>query len=278
MASSTLDITQGRLPSTAPFDLRDVTHFSPHSLWRTPLVGLRHGDLWIDYPFPESYNGLGANQSDPQLATETKKRIAAHVETIVGEAVRAGMPEMATRWSIEELLTNATQYGQTKGSQRAGLVRLEWRVDNDDVGPVCALAMTNPCRTLFDPSRFARMTIEEFTSLDDTGPNAHVGTIGLISFLAQGTKLCYLWELQSGERVKLYMALMPEDYPQRPANYDELMKPTRVTVEKFDCNNHAVPYTFAQFERAIKSALPAESVTVSCVIAGPRTSENASRS
>lgn len=273
MASSTLETTQGKLPSTAPFDLRDVTQFSPHFLWTVPLAGMRHGDLWIDYPFPESCNGLASNKRDPALAVETKQRISAHIETIVAEAVRAGLPEMAIRWSLEELVTNATQYGSSNNSDSAGLIRLEWRIDGNESEPTCALAITNPCRALFDPSRFARMTMEEFTSLDYNGTNGHVGTINLISRLVPGTKLSYLWELLSGERVKLSVDLMPEDDPQRPENYDELMKPTRVMVERYDGGNQPIPYTFAEFEKDIDTRVPAESVTVSCVIAGPRKSK-----
>jgi hypothetical protein len=71
------------------------------------------------------------------------------------------------------------------------------------------------------------------------------------------------------------MREIPENAPDRPENYDDLMKPTQVEVFKFDVNNQPIPYSFEQFQRDIEGNVAAESVTVSCVIEGARASAKA---
>ncbi len=267
MVSSTLENTRGELPETTPFDLRDISQFQGRHIWSTLPETLATGDLWIDYPFPESYNALGESSHNPQLATETKHRLELYVSSIVEEAIRAGIGKAQVRWAVDELLTNATQYGAISTTNKApGLIRLEWLIDKAEAGATLALAVTNPCLHLFDPSRFARMEVGDFYSMESTSNNAHLGTIAMMSFLKEGSKLSYLWEMQNGERIRLSMEPLGENAPDRPKNFADLMKPTRIELSKFDPSHQSVPYSLELFHRDIETKVPTESVTVSCVI------------
>jgi hypothetical protein len=225
------------------------------------------GDLWIDYPFPESYNALGDTSNNPELAKETKHKLELYVNSIVEEAIRAGIGKGQVRWAVDELITNATHYGAISATNEApGLVRLEWLIEKAETGATLALAVTNPCQHLFDPSRFARMEMSDFYSMENTGKNAHLGTIAMMSFLKEGSKLSYLWEMRNGERIRLSMEPLGENAPDRPENFADLMKPTRIELSKFDSSRKSVPYSLALFHKEIETKVLTESVTVSCVI------------
>ena len=266
MVSSTLENTKGKLPETSPFDLRDVSHFPGRDFWSAPPPNLVKGDLWIDYPFKESCNNLGERSSNPTLASQTRTQLELHVNSIVKDATIAGIDHGRVRWAVDELVTNATQYGAISlTNEAAGLIRLEWHIDNSTPSTI-ALAVTNPCQQLFDASRFARMEIVDFYSMENTSTNAHLGTIAMMSYLKEGTKLSYMWEMKNGEKIRLSMEPIAENAPDHPENFAELMKPTRIDLAKFDSSNKSVPYSFDQFQRDIESKVSAESVTVSCVI------------
>ncbi len=269
MVSPILNAVKGELPSTSPFDLSKDSAFAPKDIWSKPAPHVEHGELWITYPFEEGYTSLDQNSRDPELAKSAKAQIDLHMASIVEHATNFGIDTFTAQWTVGELLTNATQYGAvSKNNSSAGLIRLEWFLDRDDSGPMLSLAVANPCVTLFDPSRYARMEISEFYSMESSSSNGHLGTVGLLSYLKENTKLTYLWEMTNGERTKLTMELIPEDAPDRPENYDELMKPTRVEVFKFDASNTPVPYSFEGFEQDTEKRVGAESVTVSCVVTG----------
>ena len=282
MVSSTLETTKGKLPAASPFDLTEATGGNRSSfggalvqtIWSLPLDNYLRGDLWIDYPFVEPCNALGRTSRDPALARELKERIELHVDKIVADAVSAGIDPGRARWAVDELITNASQYGAiSERNQAAGLIRLEWHIDRDGNEPSFAIAVTNPCLTLFDPSRFARMEAMEFYSMENETSNAHLGTVAMMAYLKEGTKITYLWEMQGGERIRLTLEPMPENALDRPANYEELLKPSRVEVMRFDQSNRRTPYTFQQFQSDIEMGLAAEAVTVSCVLGGVRPKE-----
>lgn len=282
MVSSTLETTKGKLPAASPFDLTEAltSDRAPYggnlvqTIWSHPVENSRRGDLWIDYPFVEGCNALGGSSRDPVLARETKERIELHVDKIVADAIRIGIDPGRARWAVDELITNASQYGAiSEKNQAAGLIRLEWHTDRDGNDPLFAIAVTNPCLTLFDPSRFARMEAMEFYSMENETSNAHLGTVAMMAYLKEGTKITYLWEMQGGERIRLTLEPMPENAPDRPANYEELLKPSRVEVMRFDQNNQGVPYTFKEFQSDIARGLTTETVTVSCVLGGVRPKE-----
>lgn len=276
MVSSLLTAAKGEVPTASPFDLSNATGVALKDIWSPPVRDANHGELWIAYPFEERYFSLDKHTRDPELAAAAKSQIALHLDAVVDEADKRGIGKVAAKWVVDELLTNATQYGQiSENNKSAGLVRVEWFLDRDDSGPTLSVAVANPCVALFDPSRFARMESAEFFAMDNTSLNGHLGTIGMLSYLKENTTLTYLWEMASGERVKLTMREIPENAPDRPANYDDLMKPTRVEVFKFDSNNQRVPYSFEQFQSDVEGNVAAESVTVSCVIASSRPSTEA---
>ena len=269
MVSSLLTIAKGELPNASPFDLSKETNPSLRDIWTEPVPDVQKGELWITYPFEVSCVSLDQDTRYPDLAAAAKMQLDLHVRSIVEQATSCGVEQTRAEWALRELLTNATQYGASSEQDKsAGMIRLEWLLDHENGEPVLSLAVANPCLALFDPSRFARMEVADFYAMDNTSSNGHIGTIALISYLQEGTKLTYLWEMADGERVKLTMELIPETAADRPANYDDLMKPTRVDVFKFDSTNKLVPYSFEQFQRDIEEKVAAESVTVSCVIAG----------
>ncbi|MEY4669581.1 MAG: hypothetical protein RL518_2280 [Pseudomonadota bacterium] len=267
MVSSMLSTARGELPKTSAFDLSAATNVKLEDIWSEPALQLQHGELWISYPFEERYDGLDHKSRHPDLATVAKTQIDLHLTSIVDQAVSFGMRDFTVRWAAGELLTNATQYGAlSEMNAAAGLIRLEWRLDRDETGPMFAVAVANPCIRLFDPSRFARMESVDFFAMENSSTNGHLFTIGLLSYLKENTKLTYLWEMANGERMKLTMERIPEDAPDRPANYDELMKPTRVEVFKFDPSNQPIPYSFEEFQQDVANGVGTESVTISCVV------------
>lgn len=285
MVSSLLSTVTGRLPDSTPFDLSQANAHTLQGIkdvWGSPVAGdqhvagVHHDELWITYPFEERYTGLGEGSRHPEIAIEVKVRIDTHVNAIVQQSTRFGVEELRSRWTLGELLTNATQYGAVRETDSsAGLIRVEWRLERDESGSTLGVAVANPCVNLFDPSRFARMEVTDFYALEVTSMNGHVGTLAVLSYLKENTQLNYLWEMVSGERIRLTMQEIPENAEDRPANYEELMKPCRVEVFKYDTNNQPVPYSFEDFQRDIEQKVRAESVTVSCVVAGTAPSKDA---
>ncbi len=284
MVFSLLTTVAGKLPDLRAFDLSQANESTVGGIkdvWSPPVSGgplvaaVRRDELWITYPFEESYTGLGASSRHPEIATEVKGRIEAHLNAIVAQATKCGLEEHRSRWTLGELLTNATQYGAVNDTDSsAGLIRMEWQIDRDESGPTLGVAVANPCVCLFDPSRFARMEAADFYLLESTGLNAHVGTLAILSYLKEGTKLNYVWDMRSGERIQLTLQEIPNNAPDRPANYEALMKPCRVEVFKYDTKNQSVPYCFKAFQRDIEQKVRVESVTVSCVIAGTARSKD----
>lgn len=284
MVASLLTTVTGQLPKSTPFDLSEANDRALQNIkdiWAPPVpndqnvAALQHDELWITYPFEERYTGLGEGARHPEIATEVKGHIETHLNAIVDQASKFGIEELRSRWTLGELLTNATQYGAaSETDSAAGMIRVEWRFDRDESGPTLGVAVANPCVNLFDPSRFARMEVADFYALEVSSLNGHVGTLGVLSYLAENTKLNYLWDMANGERIKLTMQEIPENAPDRPANYDDLMKPCRVEVFKYDANNQEVPYSFEEFQRDMEQKVRAESVTVSCVIAGTGTAKS----
>jgi hypothetical protein len=225
------------------------------------------------YPFEESVFALDKHARDPEFAKRVRSQFDLHYDALIDRAVSHGLGKVTAEWVVEELVSNATQYGRSsKQDAAAGVIRMEWLLDKDGAEPTLALAVANPCVNLFDPSKFARMEMDRFLDLEKPETNGHLGTIALLGYAKKDTKVVYLWELASGERIKLTMERIPEDAPDRPSNYDDLMRPTRVEVFKFDANNQQFPYSFDQFQRDVEGKVPAESVTVSCVISASSTS------
>ena len=221
-------------------------------------------DRLIDYPFTDRCSALNLNKTDPSFAKLTKEQIDQLITSIVKDGELVGIPPTTSQWIIDELMTNATQYGaMSESNPRAGLIRVEWgTVENSAL----AIAVSNPCIKLFDPSQFARMAQDKYFSRVPEDGNAHLGTIRMISELQQGTQLSYLWELRPAGRVLLTLEPYPVDAQDLPDNHENLMAPVRVRAEKFDPNGGALPYDFKQFCSDITNGIAVESVTVSCII------------
>ena len=264
MVSCSLDTTAGTSPSSSPLDLT-LPDRSQLFLWSAPPSDYSRGDLWIDYPFSQGYNALGAGSPDPELASDVRSRLIEYTEKIVAEAVAAGVDGNKAKWAVTELLTNATQYARLSESvELGGLIRFEWRITRDDSPPSLALAVSNPCTRLFNPSHYALMTIEDFYSMEPSISNGHLGTIALLSFLKAHSLLSYTWELPTEEKICLTMQMMREGDSDLPENFQEIMKPVRVSVSKFAPNNEPLPYQAQDFANDLQGGLVTRTVSISC--------------
>ncbi len=56
---------------------------------------------------------------------------------------------------------------------------------------------------------------------------------------------------------------IPEDAPDKPADYYELKRPVTMDIFLTDASNRAIPYSFEDFFNHIDQSLPCERVTVS---------------
>lgn len=266
MVSCSLDTTVGKLPTSSPLDLR-LPDRNQLFLWGAPPSDYSRGDLWIDYPFSQPYNALGADSPDPELARDVRTRVITYTEKIVDEAVAAGMDGSKAKWAVTELLTNATQYARlSDDNTRGGLIRLEWLISREAVEPSLSLAVSNPCPRLFDPSHYPLMSIADFYSMEPSATNGHLGTIALLSFLKPYSSLSYTWELPHEEKICYSMRMFREGDSDRPENFEEIMKPVKVTASKFAENNSPLPYDAEAFARDVKDGLATRTVSISCTV------------
>lgn len=266
MVSSSLDTTIGKPPSASPLDLT-LPDRNQLFLWTSPPTNYSRGDLWIDYPFSGAYNALGTDSTNPELAADVRTRLTDYVHGILRETSKTGVDEAKAKWAITELLTNATQYARlSETNDIGGLIRLEWRIVRDESDPSLALAVSNPCVRLFDPSRYARMSIADFYAMEPSVTNAHLGTIALVSFVRPHTHLSYSWELLNDEKILCSIQMIRESDADKPENFDELMKPVRVLVSKWSPLSEPIPYSHDDFNHDVSNGLATRTVSVSCVV------------
>ena len=261
----------------APEDLNAVPLCEP-----TTSGNVIGRDLQLSSPIPETpeRGSLLIDQSHAIVSTdadcdqrfdasspewwELRKTMKPWIDAIVDHGLALGFQELHTRWMLDELITNALQYGvSTKHDSSYNPIRVEWEFLPDGTQHSLAFAVSNPSRCLFDPTRYARMTIADFFSMESSGTNAHEGTNTLLAFLKPRTPLNYLWELQDGGKIHLAVHPIPEDAPDKPADYDELKRPVTMDIFRTDASNRAIPYSFENFLNHIDQALPCERVTVS---------------
>jgi hypothetical protein len=259
--------TNGTFPEITAFDFRDVSINAAQWIAYPPKEDSDRGDLFIDYPFAGPWTELSGNKYFTEFAKNTKHQLDQHIEAIILAAENVGVDESRVRWAITELITNATQYGAiSKTNPHATLIRVEWQATKEADQAHLAVAVSNPCQALFDPTRYARMEFSEFNSLTLDQTNAHLGTITLIGYLKKGTKMFYLWEMNSGERVRLSIERINDDDAHLPSNYQDLMAPIRVEATRFSKANQPIAYNFDQFLNDVAQADGTESLTISCLI------------
>lgn len=198
----------------------------------------------------------------PEL--ELRRGIKPWVDAIVHLGQRLGIAELHTRWMLDELITNAIQYGaSSKNDSSSNPIRVEWEFLPEETDHNMAFAVSNPSLFLFDPTRYARMTVLDFFSMESSETNAHEGTNTLLAFLKPGTALTYLWELKDGGRIHLAVHPIPESAPDKPANYEELKRPVTMEILRTDSSMREIPYSFERFLQDVDESLPCERVTVS---------------
>ncbi len=274
MICSNLDLTLSSLPSNTAFDLTTSRISSPsqthqwYALHTTPAgKDLSKGDLWIDYNYVEPLMSLPLSESEDSDAYRIRKNTLEWIEAITAYGTQNEIYELHTRWALSELIVNATQYGAlSETNQRCGLVRLEWNFQQETTHSDLSISISNPIPRIFDPTRYARMTIEDFFSMEPSEHNAHEGTNTLLAFLKPKTSLNYLWELKSGGRIFLEVHPISEDAANKPTNFDSLKRPVTTNIAKISENNTAVDYSFEQFLSDIEAGLKTESVTISCTL------------
>ncbi len=223
-------------------------------------VDLKHGALRIS---------LTDNQERP--AERLVGNSNQWIEAITEYANNRGFKELHTRWALGELIANAIQYGVTTHTgSHCGLVRVEWEFQ--DKGDECnlILAVSNPVLKVFDPTRYARMTVVDFFSMEQSPTNAHEGTNTLLAFLKPGTSLNYLWELRDEGRLFLQVRPIPENAPDRPDNYEDLKRPITTDLFRVSDIGEACPYSFQDFladtDAHTTSELTCHSVQISCTL------------
>jgi hypothetical protein len=198
------------------------------------------------------------------------------IEAITEYAKSLGFKELHTRWALGELIANAIQYSATTDTDsQCGLVRVEWEFQ--DKGDECNLivAVNNPVLKVFDPTRYARMTVIDFFSMESSPTNAHEGTNTLLAFLKPGTSLNYLWNLRDESRLFLHVQPIPEDAPNRPDNYDTLKRPITTDLFRVSSTGEVCPYSFEAFladtDSHTTSELACYSVEISCTLTNKTT-------
>jgi hypothetical protein len=223
-------------------------------------VDLKHGALWIP---------LTDNQKRP--AERFVRDSNQWIEAITEYANNRGFKELHTRWALGELIANAIQYGGTTNTDsHCGLVRVEWEFQ--DKGDECnlILGVSNPVLKVFDPTRYARMTVVDFFSMEQSPTNAHEGTNTLLAFLKPGTSLNYLWELRDEGRLFLQVRPIPENAPDRPDNYEDLKRPITTDLHRVSNTGEEYPYSFQDFladtDVDTTRELACHSVQISCTL------------
>ena len=223
-------------------------------------VDLNQGALWLP---------LTDNQ-DPS-AEPVERNSHEWIQAITEYANNRGFKELHTRWALGELIANAIQYSVTTNTDsHSGLVRVEWEFK--DKGDECnlILAVSNPVLKVFDPTRYARMTVVDFFSMEQSPTNAHEGTNTLLAFLKPGTSLNYLWELRDEGRLFLQVTPIPENAPDRPDNYENLKRPITTDLHRVSNTGEKYPYSFKDFladtDAHTTRELACHSVQISCTL------------
>jgi len=253
------------------------------------------GSFVIDYPFEKPCTRLGEGLhsesaensespavSDAQTAleVEVRKAIDAAVRSIVALAVKAGCCEHDVTFLITELLKNATQYGNI-GDQvgRAGLLKLDWSIAEDPNDPSIGITVSNPTSKLFDPSRYCRMSQEEYLlafleACESEGPlNAHGGAMALAGLSKPGTPLTYLWNLEDGGYIMLTISRKQAVAQETIDGSDSGSSDFTVEAKRFDPDKQQVSgYNLESFDDDVKIGIAVRSVTVACVLGKARIS------
>ena len=223
-------------------------------------VDLKHGALWI--PLTDNHK-----RSAERFVRDSNQWI----EAITEYANNRGFKELHTRWALGELIANAIQYSVTTNTgSHSGLVRVEWEFQ--DKGDECnlILAVSNPVLKVFDPTRYARMTVVDFFSMEQSPTNAHEGTNTLLAFLKPGTSLNYLWKLRGEGSLLLQVRPIPENAPDRPDNYEDLKRPITTDLHRVSNTGEECLYSFKEFladtDPNTTSGLACHSVQISCTL------------
>lgn len=219
----------------------------------------------VDYPFPEKWSNLNNASRHPELAAMIKTNMDKLFELIEKRAGQDGI-EFTAAWALDEILTNATQYGAMRqpeeGTPRCcGLVRMDWGFEPTNNGTCLELAISNPARAIFNPAKYLMMTTDEFFGRPPDDTNGHMGTTVLLGKLNSYPELKYVWHLPDGGKIIFTMQRMSEDEIASNPAMQEVISPVHRTVVRLNSDHTEVPYSIEQFN-ADADKLEAESVTV----------------
>jgi len=223
---------------------------------RSPVP--RSGTFIETFPFPESFNQLLPENPDHRPYLE---RIHSLIETLTEFGVLSGIKASNIKWILMETVQNATQYGGTElHPNRCTLFNLSWEFERGESGPELKLAIVNPCRALFDPSRYLMMSLEDlFSQISEDGCNGHLGTTSVLGFAG---RLEYAWHLANGDRILFAMEKMSDEQITRTPGMDLVNAPVVRTVARFDSQDALRPYSLDQFLADVRQESPAKSVAL----------------
>jgi hypothetical protein len=260
--------TTGAIPNANPLAIDISAEGIPRSLWCWPPPDLSQGDLWIDYPFSEGLAALTNNARDPELANDIRTRVFRCIDDLIDEGARHSINPFHGQWVFHELLTNATQYGGISSSDEPCLlVRLEWQFHDPQRGGGLSVAVSNPCPHLFDPTRYARMEPSDLYSISGEDNNGHLATIALLGFLKEDTTLSYVWYMPGGSCIQLKVLATQRPQDDQSQTHEGVSQVIHRTVQRFDAEGRAVPYSLEAFESDVASGMVTEKVTVACTVA-----------
>lgn len=279
MITTTLLLGRGDLPRGGPFDLSGATgeQAQPVKMWDPARAQQPQGDMWLDYPFPSGYQGLGTESAPPQgkhsvtaaspptteplSAQSVRQSIEAAIAELISQGESFGFSRGRCEWIITELLQNATQYGALSvRSQHAGLVRFSWEFDGGADSATLTVAVSNPVPKLFNPAQYCNLSMDEFISILEGSTNGHSAVPIFVGYLAPGHKLYYLWDLSDGGRIVCCLsecATTPDSA--------ELMYPLSMEVSRYDRDGGVVTYSIERFRQDVAAGLATETVTVAGV-------------
>ena len=223
------------------------------------------GDQIISYPFSVSLTHLIGSDATEGVESLTKEReILEFISTIEAQAEEYGICGHAAHYALFELLANATQYGrENKDSTSVGQVRISWEFGSNDEGPYLALAVSNPCCSLFDPSYYPSLPVTEYFELPES-ENGHRATITLLGMIQEDSALTYLWHTPRGEMIRVY--LTPVKDPPSELLDKDLMSYFSLRAEKLSARHEPLRYDEDCFRADLESKLIVSSVTVLCIL------------
>ena len=223
-----------------------------------PSPIIHRGSVIEDYPFPDPFASLSMENA---LHQPVLSRLNTLIDELRVLGSSHGISTERLFWALSETIQNATQYGGTEANPKiCRLLNLNWELHPGPDDSSLTLAITNPCRALFDPSKYPMMTIEEICDLISEGENnGHLGTTTLLGYSG---KIEYAWQLPDGDRILFSMRKMSDEEIEQDPESALLSTPLKRHVERINRAGESKPYALDDFLRDARQPIAAESVVI----------------